>query len=93
MSKFWPLIFNPISFFHPTEPPGAFLEAVELCSPVWHIQSLLPRRTMWTVLQSLQQGTVYITSLYKRHGVSYVGIKHMPKTSIRAALKELNRLN
>lgn len=52
-------------FLRPTEPPGAFLQAAELCHPVWHVQPLLPRGTMWTVLQSLQQGTrecVYATS-------------------------------
>lgn len=60
------LAFNIQPYLHPTEPPGAFLQAAELCHPVWHVQSFLPRRTMRTVLQSLQQGThecVYMTFL------------------------------
>lgn len=64
--------------FYPPEPSGAFLQAAELCHPVWHVQPLLPRRTMWTMLQSLQQGThdcVCITSFCVKDVVSHVGMK------------------
>jgi len=57
--KFWALMCNIFFMFHHlSESSGAFLQASELRYSVWHIQSLVPCRTLWTVLQSLQQGNL-----------------------------------
>lgn len=90
-------LLSPLCQTH-TESSGPFLQAAELCHPVWDVQPFLPHRTVWTVLQSLQQGTcerVYMTFPLSVKGrrVSFAGIEDVLTACPYAAFKERNLLN